>query len=142
MRRAAVEHLPFLEDERATPELVRALKKETPKVRAAAAGAMALAEGPEVAASLIEALGDEDSWVRYFAARSLGRLQVVESADALAALARDDSANHVRIAAVEALGGIGVETAAGAIAPLLKSDEPDLVRVANDALSQMKNGAG
>ncbi|MET0645364.1 MAG: HEAT repeat domain-containing protein [Pyrinomonadaceae bacterium] len=138
VRRAAVEHLPFLEDERATLALVRALKKETPKVRAAAAGAAALAEGPEVSAALIEALGDEDSWVRYFAARSLGRLKIAESADALAALARDDKANHVRIAAVEALGSIGGETAAGAVAPLLKSGDPDLARVAAEALGKLK----
>ncbi|MET0624544.1 MAG: HEAT repeat domain-containing protein [Pyrinomonadaceae bacterium] len=138
VRRAAVEHLPFLEDERATPALVRALRDGTPKVRAAAAGAMALAEGPEVSASLLEALGDEDSWVRYFATRSLGRLKVAESADALAALARDDKANHVRIAAVEALALIGGETAVKAVAPLLKSDEPDLVRVAVEALGKLK----
>ncbi|HEX7177849.1 MAG TPA: HEAT repeat domain-containing protein [Pyrinomonadaceae bacterium] len=141
VRRAAVEHLPFLEDERATPALVRALRHETPKVRAAAAGAMALAEGPEVSASLIEALGDEDSWVRYFAARSLGRLKIAGSADALAGLARDDKANHVRIAAVEALGGLGGETAVRAVAPLLQSDEPDIVRVAIAALGRMENPA-
>jgi HEAT repeat protein len=141
VRRAAVEHLPFIEDERATPALVRALREETPKVRAAAAGALAQAEGPQVPASLIEALGDEDSWVRYFAARSLGRLKVAESADALAALARDDRANHVRIAAVEALGSVGGETAARAIAPLLNSDEPDLARVSADALGRMENVA-
>lgn len=141
VRRAAVESLPFLEDERATPALVRALKGETPKVRAAAAGAMALAEGAEVSAALIEALGDEDSWVRYFAARSLGRLQFAGGVGALAALARDDKANHVRIAAVEALGGIGGETAFAAVRPLLKSDEPDLARVAADALSRMGNVA-
>lgn len=141
VRRAAVEHLPFIEDERATPALVRALGHETPKVRAAAAGALALAEGTEVSASLIEALGDEDSWVRYFAARSLGRLKVDESADALAALARDDKANHVRIAAVEALGIIGGETAARAIAPLIESGEPDLARVAINALGQIENVA-
>ena len=134
VRRAAIEHLPFLEDERATPALVHALRQETPRVRAAAAGAMALAEGPEVSASLIEALGDEDSWVRYFAARSLGRLRIAESTDALAGLARDDKANHVRIAAVEALGSIGGETAVAAVAPLLKSDDPDLARVAAEAL--------
>ena len=141
VRRAAVEHLPFLEDERATPALVRALRHETPKVRAAAAGAMALADGPEVSAALTEALGDEDSWVRYFAARSLGRLKVAESTDALAGLAQDDDANHVRIAAVEALGSIGGETALRAIAPLLKSDEPDIARVAAAALGRMENVA-
>ncbi|MFN2416425.1 MAG: HEAT repeat domain-containing protein [Pyrinomonadaceae bacterium] len=140
VRRAAVEHLPFLEDERAKPALVFALRHETPRVRAAAAGAMALAEGPEVSASLIDALGDDDSWVRYFAARSLGRLKVAESADALAALARDDKASHVRIAAVEALGAVGGETAFGAVAPLLKSDDPDLARVAAGALGMMKSG--
>jgi HEAT repeat protein len=139
VRRAAVEHLPFIEDERATPALVSALRHETPKVRASAASALALAEGAEVAASLIEALGDEDSWVRYFAARSLGRQMIVESADALAALAREDKANHVRIAAVEALGNIGGETAFKAVTPLLKSDEPDIVRVAADALGRMGN---
>jgi HEAT repeat protein len=138
VRRAAVEHLPFIEDERATPTLVRALRHETPKVRASAAGAMALAEGPEVSSSLIEALADEDSWVRYFAARSLGRQKIIESTDALAALARDDKSNHVRIAAVEALGSIGGEVAARAIAPLLKSDEPDLVRAAANALGIRK----
>ncbi len=141
VRRAAVEHLPFIEDERATPALVRALRQETPKVRAAAAGAAALAEGPEVSASLIEALVDDDSWVRYFAARSLGRLKVAESADALAELARGDKANHVRIAAVEALGSIGGETAVRAVEPLLKSEEPDLVRVAAAALGRMGNVA-
>lgn len=140
VRRAAVEHLPFIEDERATPALVRALREETPKVRAAAAGALALAEGPEVAASLIEALGDEDSWVRYFAARSLGRLRAAEGAEALAALARDDKANHVRIAAVEALGGIGGETLAAAVTLLLKSDDPDLARAAASALGTTEGG--
>ncbi|HEX8688474.1 MAG TPA: HEAT repeat domain-containing protein, partial [Pyrinomonadaceae bacterium] len=139
VRRAAVEHLPFLEDERATPALVRALRQETPRVRAAAAGALALAEGPEVSAALLEALGVEDSWVRYFAARSLGRLKVAGSADALARLARDDKANHVRIAAVEALGHVGGETAVRAVAPLLKSGEPDLVRVAAGALGRMRH---
>lgn len=140
VRRAAIEHLPFIEDERATPALVRALRKETPKVRAAAAGALALAEGAEVAASLIDALADEDSWVRYFAARSLGRLKVAQSADALAALARDDKAHHVRIAAVEALGNIGGETLVRAVTPLLKSDDPDLARVAASALGMTGSG--
>ncbi|HEX8556771.1 MAG TPA: HEAT repeat domain-containing protein [Pyrinomonadaceae bacterium] len=138
VRRAAVEHLPFLEDERATPALARALRHETPKVRAAAAGAMALAEGPEVSARLMEALADEDAWVRHFAARSLGRRKAVESADALAVLARDDKSNHVRIAAVEALGHVGGEGAARVVAPLVKSGEPDLVRAAVAALGRIR----
>jgi HEAT repeat protein len=138
VRRAAVEHLPYLEDERATPALVRALRHETPKVRAAAAGAMAQAEEPEVSTHLIEALADEDSWVRYFTARTLGRLSVKESAEALAGLVRDDKSNHVRIAAVEALGHIGGETAVRDISPLVNSDEPDLARAAVNALGMMK----
>jgi HEAT repeat protein len=139
VRRAAVEHLPYLEDERATAALVHALRHETPKVRAAAAGAMAQAEGPEVSTPLKGALADEDSWVRYFAARSLGRLRIAESADALAALARDDKANHVRIAAVEALGSIGGESAVRFVAPLVESGEPDLARAAVGALGRISH---
>ncbi len=138
MRRAAVEHLPYLEDERATPALVHALRHETPKVRAAAAAAMAQSERHEVSTHLTEALADEDSWVRYFAARSLGRLEVTESAEALAGLVREDKSNHVRISAVEALGHIGGETARAAVSPLVDSDEPDLARAAAGALDLMK----
>jgi HEAT repeat protein len=139
VRRAAVEHLPYLEDERVTTTLIHALRRETPKVRAAAAGALALAEGEEVAPCLLEALADEDSWVRYFAARSLGRRRAVESTDALATLAQTDKSNHVRIAAVEALGHIGGECAAGFVAPLVKSHEPDLVRAAIGALGRISH---
>lgn len=138
VRRAAVEHLPYLEDERAMPALVRALRHDTPKVRAAAAGAMAQAEGEEVPTYLMEALADEDSWVRYFAARSLGRLKVMKSTEALARLAQSDKSNHVRIAAVEALGRIGGEEAAHAVFPLVNSDEPDLARAAAGARAMMK----
>lgn len=138
VRRAAVEHLPYLEDERATPALIDALRNDTPKVRAAAASAMAQAEGPQVPSCLIEALADEDSWVRYFASRSLGRLEVMESTEALARLAHDDRSNHVRIAAVEALGRIGGETAVRVVSPLVKSAEPDLARAAASALATIK----
>jgi HEAT repeat protein len=68
-------------------------------------------------------------------------LEVAESTDALAGLARDDKANHVRIAAVEALGHVGGEAAVRAVAPLLKSDEPDLVRAAVTALGRIGNVA-
>jgi HEAT repeat protein len=76
--------------------------------------------------------------VRYFAARSLGRQGVSESAEALAALVRDDKSNHVRIAAVEALGRIGGETAVRAVSPLVNSGEPDLARAAAGALGMTK----
>jgi hypothetical protein len=109
-------------------------------VRAAAAAAMAQAEGPEVSACLIEALADADSWVRYFAARSLGRHAAAEGAEALSALALGDKAQHVRIAAVEALGRIGGEAAARAVSRLADSAEPDLARAAARALGMMRGG--
>jgi len=124
-----------------TAALAHALRHETPKVRAAAAGALAQVEGPEVSTYLVEALADEDSWVRYFAARSLGRRHSAEGADALAGLARTDKSNHVRIAAAEALGHIGGERAAAAVAPLVKSDDPDLARSAVAALGRIAHPA-
>ena len=45
VRCAAIEHLLFIEDERAVEVLVRALTDETPKVRAAAARALRGAHG-------------------------------------------------------------------------------------------------
>ncbi len=70
---AAIEHLPYLEDERALPILIEALQNEAPRVRAAAAQALAQSDDAVVITHLIAALNDSDSWVQYFAARSIGR---------------------------------------------------------------------
>lgn len=74
VRRAAIEHLPYLEqNERAINLLKRVLFQETPKVRASAARALGEMEDPSVIPDLLRVLNDEDSWVRYYAIRSLGK---------------------------------------------------------------------
>jgi len=134
VRKAAVEHLPFLEDERVNPLLRERLQTDTPKVRAAAAAALGNVTDAEN--DLIEALKDEDTWVRYFAAKSLGRLRSSLSVPKLIELANHDSFTHVRIAALEALGQIGSPNAINTIQAHLTSDDRDVARVAREALGE------
>jgi len=132
VRQAAVEHLPYLEDERVSNVLAKKLRSDTPRVRAAAAAALGKLPGSQTV--LVTAFADEDSWVRYFAAQSLGRLNNPESVSALIKVATIDPLNHVRIAAIQALGSIGSQEAIEAIRGYLQSEDKDLVRVAAEAL--------
>ena len=121
VRRAAVEHLAFLEDDRVTDVLAQKLRTDTPVVRAAAAVAMSHLEG--TAPNMIEALKDDDPWVRYFAAKALGRLNDPRSIDALVEVVENEPLNHVRIAALEALGKLGGNKAAHVIGAYVHSDD-------------------
>jgi HEAT repeat protein len=134
VRKAAVEHLPYLEDDRVAAILKAKLKEDTPKVRAAAAAALGKV-GEE--SNLRASLKDQDPWVRYFAAQSLGRLGSVESVPALAEVVNTDSFNHVKIAALEALGKIGGHEAVTAISSELRSGDKDVARVAAQALQEV-----
>ena len=136
VRKAAVEHLPFLEDDRIMEVLADKLSTDTPKVRAAAASALGQIQG--VDNMLVNALNDNDPWVRYFAAHSLGRLESSSSVSALSRIATEDPLNHVRIAALEALGQIGGNEAVEAITSQLRSNDRDVSRVAEQALGQAK----
>ncbi len=90
--------------------LLHASRTGTPKVRAAAAQALARMDGAEAGAALLDATRDADAWVRYYAARALGEQRVTAALPRLAELARDPGAMHVRIAALEALGAIAAPT--------------------------------
>jgi HEAT repeat protein len=136
VRKAAVEHLPYLDDERVLEILETKLRKDTPKVRAAAAAALGNLAGED--SNLRIALKDQDPWVRYFAARSLGRLGNAASVSALVEVVQTDSLNHVRIAALEALGKIGGAEAVTAVSSQLRSEDKDVARVAAQALQEMK----
>jgi HEAT repeat protein len=139
VRKAAVEHLPYLDDERVRGILENKLSSDTPRVRAAAAVAFGKLEGGDT--NLRASLKDDDPWVRYFAAQSLGRMGRTESVSALIEVAQSDSFNHVRIAAIEALGNIGGHEAVEAIASQLRSDDRDVARVAAKALEKTKTPA-
>jgi HEAT repeat protein len=136
VRKAAVEHLPFVEDDRINDVLARKLETDTPKVRAAVAAAMGNVEVATALTNLSRALGDEDSWVRYFAAQSLGRLGQLEAVESLVELVKREPLNHVKIAALEALGRIGGNEAIRTIEAHLRSEDKDIARVAAQALRE------
>jgi HEAT repeat protein len=136
VRCAALEHLPFVEDERAFDVLGHALKDETPNVRAAAARALGNMESPRVVAHLVAGLVDEDVWVRYFSARSLGRHRDERSVEALKGVIEKDKFNHVRIAALDSLGQIGGPRVAEIVAGFVDDNDRDVAHAAQVALSK------
>ena len=136
VRRAAVEHLAFLEDDRVKDVLAQKLKTDVPAVRAAVVVAMSHLEG--TVPNLVEALKDNDPWVRYFAAKSLGRLNDSKSIDALVEVVENEPLNHVRIAALEALGKLGGNKAVHVISGYVRSDDRDMARVAAEALEEIR----
>ena len=163
VRRAAIEHLPYLEEERLDvarrqrvfSTLVQALENETPGVRSAAARALGELENPEAIAYLINAFEDRDSWVRYQAARSIGgysslgwapptRSESAEKRDvyeALKQLVQTDPANQVRAAAAEALGRVAGSEAVPVLASLIEMPEGDgdVARAALMALGRIES---
>lgn len=136
VRCAAIEHLPFVEDERVLDVLARAIKRETPTVRAAAARALANLDAPQADSYLIEALADDDVWVRYFSARALGRRRSADSVATLEKVVEQEQFNHVRIAALDSLGQIGGGRVAGIAAGLVRDDDPDLAHAAQVVLGK------
>jgi HEAT repeat protein len=155
VRRAAIEHLPYLEDDqRALETLRRVLVQETPRVRAAAARALGEMENPHVYQDLIQALCDEDPWVRYYAVRSLGKLDhkghrqdaCAKSPnsslfDTLAHLALTDPSNPVRGAIAEVLGNIGGINAVPLLTTLaeVEDGDGDIARAALTALGYIEH---
>ena len=154
VRRAAIEHLPYLEDdERALDTLRRALVQETPLVRAAAARALGEIENVSVYQDLIQALSDEDPWVRYYAVRSLGKLNYLDTAvpypysqnsslfDILAPIALTDPSNPVRSAIAEVLGNIGGVDAIPLLTTLaeVEDGDGDIARAALTALGYIEH---
>ena len=137
VRRAAIEQLPVIGAARALERLATALGAETPRNRAAAAHAARTADESVLDVPLLEALGDEDAWVRYFAAKSLGQRgrSPVGAGDALAGLALTDVAPQVRIAAIEALGIVDANTALPIAAQLLTQADEDVAGAALTAIS-------
>jgi len=106
------------------------LESGSPRTRASAAQALAHVEDARASTWILAALNDPDQWVRYFAARSIGRRPFPESVDALGRLAESDPANQVRIAAIEALARIGGARVMAILAGLVESNDIDLARAA------------
>jgi len=137
VRRAVVEHLPYLEEESADGEVISALHNETPKVRVSAAKAMAHL-GREIArAPLMAALEDKDQWVRFFAVRSVSRHGYGHAGERIYRMAASDPSPLVRIAAIGAAGRIHGEKSVAFLAPYVTADDPDIARSAIEALGEV-----
>jgi HEAT repeat protein len=126
VRRAAIEQIAFLDERRAASVLGEALLGDVPSVRAAAAASMSHVNGGTISAFLVVALGDNDPWVRYFAARSIARHRIRESASELQRLAQYDKFQQVRIAAFEALCRVDEGLASSIAASFCDSGNTDL----------------
>lgn len=133
VRRAVVEHLAYFDDARAIRVAIAALRDESPGVRAAAA--RGLSQGPaDALPALRAACEDPDAWVRYFAARALGRHGAPGALPVLTSLALTDPRPPVRIAAIDALGETGDARSASALRSLARDAEPAIAAAALRAL--------
>lgn len=141
VRKAAVESIALLEDERIPDMLASALKTGTAGVRAAAVRALAMASPDQNSPLLVGALGDADVWVRYYAAKALGATTRLDqpAPNALEDRARHDEATQVRVAAVQALTRFSNLALLPVFAALAHSTDVDLARAALRALGAMRH---
>ena len=96
--------------------------------------------GQPAAEFLIQALTDEDRWVRYLAADALANIGATHSVDHLITLLRDPD-QDVRFAAASALGKLGDPKAIKNLQEVLNRDNGYVKIAAEDAL-QMINPRG
>ena len=130
VRDAAIQGLPYIEAPQALEKLLAAARHANERVRAVAFRALGHSRGDvRVVSVLLRGLGDIDSWARYFAAQSLGRLGVEQATSALARLL-EDSAGQVRVAAIEALSHLRSELAFQSLRDASQVGDPDVRRAA------------
>ena len=146
VRRAAVEGLVALDEERAAEPLRLALADEAPEVRIAAAAALATRCDPDAFPHLSALVRDPDPSVRAAALRAAGqRLGAGAHEDerpqvlALFERAREDE-GPVAMALAEALTRAGGEEAARLATTLLGGAEPEVVRAAVTCVGRHGDG--
>lgn len=89
--------------------------------------------GQPAAEYLVQALGDEDPWVRYLAADALANIGATNAVDSLISLLRDPE-QDVRFAAAAALGKLGDPRAIKSLQEVLKRDNGYVKIAAEEAL--------
>ncbi len=130
VRDAAIQGLPYIEAPQALEKLLAASRHLNERVRAVAFRALGHSRGDvRVVSVLLRGLGDIDSWARYYAAQSLGRLGVEQATAALARLL-EDPAGQVRVAAIEALSHLRSELAFQSLRDASQAGDPDVRRAA------------
>lgn len=142
VRCTALEQLPYLEEQNFESLFDEVLQSGSPRERAAVARALGYLESEVALPYLTAALADADSWVRYFALRSLARHDLSEAKPLFAklvTLAQEDQGPQVRIAAIEALGSSGLPQAVPVLAPLAEASELDFAGAALTGLGFIKH---
>ena len=152
VRRSAIEQLPYLDDDRVLPTLVKALsQEESTFVRSAAVHALGeLGTQGDSLPHLLTALQDQESWVRYQAARSISDIDgtVIATLDpdllkevsaVLQQLVEQDTSDPVRAAAILAFSQIGKEKAIGLLTQLVEQEQGDVARAAIMALGRIES---
>ncbi len=131
VREAAIQGLPYLEEPKAIGALYAICKNEDPRRRSLAMRALGqLPKKTEHTLSfLLKGLTDEDAWVKYYAAQSLGRMRYTSAAVDIVKLIQDP-AGQVRVSAVEALSHLNVPEAHVALRLAAESSDVEVKRVA------------
>ena len=133
-RRNAVWGLGALDDARAVPTLIAALKDNEPPVREQAAWALGAIGDRQAVAALVSALTDTEPKVRRQAAWALGAVGERQAVDGLVKALREDTDAETRAQSAWALGAIGDSRASDSLAAALKDAEVKVRRQAAWAL--------
>jgi HEAT repeat protein len=137
-RRAVIEAISQIGDERVMKPLMAALKDGDPHVRVAAVEALGAIRDPRTAEALTRALADPDPLVRAAAANALGTMTDNGSFDRLAASLQDANWS-VRKASVESLGRLKDARAVPPLTELLKDADHDVREAVIEALGQIQH---
>ena len=85
---------------------------------------------------LVQALADDDRWVRYLAADALANIGATNSVDSIVSLLRDPD-QDVRFAAAAALGKLGDPKAIKSLQEVLKRDNGYVKIAAEESLMKL-----
>ena len=85
---------------------------------------------------LVQALADDDRWVRYLAADALANIGATNSVDSIISLLRDPD-QDVRFAAAAALGKLGDPKAIKSLQEVLKRDNGYVKIAAEESLEKL-----
>ena len=123
-------------------DLFEKSKYDDSKVRTYLALAMGKTENESFGNVLLDALNDEDKFVRLAGIKSLGLLKYEASCDKLAEIIRGSDENAEKLAAIISLGMIEDTTYSDVLVEMLESEEPNLRWDSGIALIKMNNSSG
>lgn len=137
---AAIENLPFFNDPLANKLLDKYYRLGPAKIRRSVMKASFYIDEISLFEPLAMALSDEDSWVRYYAIRSIGNRLLPDYLPQLIDRIQNDRATHVRLAAIDTLGKLNATQAIPVLSGMLNDPSSDIVQAILYALGMMQSG--